>query len=222
MYLFVCSGWSVWSDSWVGLTLICDVPQPIFPTFSASSANFLSAQAEADRKWSSENHNHSQPNTTTWWPTFYCTYLVDRSARHVWIRYRYVLPLLPAQLLQSLPYLSHVLRLHLNSNVTHNEVVVGVHGRAALDQLQAQVAKRQPDPISGTKLDKIEALSIISLISVCTELLVKVWRLYTLHSNYLCVEVEALVQVAHHDSQVVHLNREMVLWTLLALQMHIQ
>ena len=115
-----------------------------------------------------------------------------------------------------------MLRLHLNSNVTHNEVVVGVHGRAALDQLQAQVAKRQPDPISWTKLDKIEALSIISLISVCTELLVKVWRLYTLHSNYLCVEVEALVQVAHHDSQVVHLNREMVLWTLLALQMHIQ
>ena len=44
----------------VGLTLINYVPPFCQPTFSASSANFPSAQAEIGRGW--ENKNLSQPN----------------------------------------------------------------------------------------------------------------------------------------------------------------
>ena len=53
-----CTGWFIWSDSWVGLTLIWDVPSSA--RCSASSANFPSAQAEPGLWWRSPNQ--SQPN----------------------------------------------------------------------------------------------------------------------------------------------------------------
>ena len=54
----VHTGWSISSDSWVGLTLIYDVT--ILPSFPATAANFPSAQAEPDRGWNSQNLR--QPN----------------------------------------------------------------------------------------------------------------------------------------------------------------
>ena len=48
------TGWPIWSDIWIGLTLM------MFHRCSACSANFLSAQAEPGRVWN--NHNYSQTN----------------------------------------------------------------------------------------------------------------------------------------------------------------
>ena len=42
-----CTRWSIWLDSWVALTLICDHPSTCPP---AQLANFPSAQAEPGRK----------------------------------------------------------------------------------------------------------------------------------------------------------------------------
>ena len=53
---FLSAGWSIWSDSWVGLTLICDalsscpLSQPVLPNAQAVPGRGLSSQ------------NQSQPN----------------------------------------------------------------------------------------------------------------------------------------------------------------
>ena len=54
------AGWSIWSDGWVGLTLICDVPP--YARLLTQFANFLSGRADPGRRWNSQNQ--SQPNLT--------------------------------------------------------------------------------------------------------------------------------------------------------------
>ena len=75
-------------------------------------------------------------------------------------------------------------------------------GGNALDQVQIQVAKRQPSTVS----ENMRGFTFWSPIHLCEAEPVKIWPIDLLHANDVGVEVEASANVAHHDGDMICLH----------------